>query len=113
MKRFLRIFAVVAFIAFFGVIYGCGSGSGSGSGSRSRVNGDYTVSTAVGSVELHISGNTWESTIDGLNGVTHSSGTISGGTMYTKPKSRFEQPMRVGRIEGKTVYYLNHRMNKR
>lgn len=109
MVRFLRLFALVALIALFGVVYGCGSGSGS----RSRVNGDYTVSTAVGSVELHISGNTWESTIDGLNGVTHSSGTISGGTMYTKPKSRFEQPMRVGRIEGKTVYYLNHRMNKR
>lgn len=109
MKRFLKFFAVFTFIALFGLIYGCGSGSGS----RSSVNGDYTVSTAVGSVKLHISGNTWKSTIDGLNGETHSSGTISGGTLYTKPKSRFEQPMRVGSIKGNTVYYLNHRMNKR
>lgn len=109
MKRLFNSFALTVLFCVFATIYGCGSGSGS----RSRVNGYYTVSTAVGSVELHISGNTWESTIDGLNGVTHSSGTISGGTMYTKPKSRFEQPMRVGRIEGKTVYYLNHRMNKR
>ena len=91
----------------------CSCSCNSSSNSRNSIDGEYSLFVATGNVQLSIYGDSWDSTIDGLNGRTYSSGIISGGILYTDPSSPFEQRRAVGSISGNTVYYLNHRMTKR
>ena len=91
----------------------CSCSCNSSSNSRNSIDGEYSLSTAVGTVYLSIYGNSWDSTTDGLNGRTYSSGVISAGTLYTNPSSTYEQRRAVGSVRGNTVYYLNHKMTKR
>lgn len=90
----------------------CNSSSSS-SNSRNSIDGEYSLSVATGNVHLSIYGDSWVSTIDGLNGRSYSSGSISDGILYKDPSGPFEQRMAMGSIKGNTVYFLNHKMTKR